>query len=139
MKDSWKKKFPVFRTDYGLFDEGKHGVRYMKQTFEEIMYTRTSEFQAISLPYLTEGLEMTVVMPKPQNLKGISSKSPLFVFETVSLTASKLKDIFGGLRKAKVNFRMPKFEIDTNLDLKEIFEKLGFGHVFSGAMSNYSE
>ena len=93
----------------------------MEQKFEEIMYTRTSEFQAISLPYSTEGLEMTIVMPKSK-----SFKRPLFAFEK-SLTVAKLKEVFSGLRKAEVELRMPKFEIDTDLDLKEIFGKLGYG------------
>merc|ERR1712150_227844 len=64
-------------------------------------------------------------------------KSDLATFER-SLSPSKLKEIFAGMRNTReVNFQMPKFSIESELDLKAIFEKLGFGHVFSAAMDDY--
>jgi serine protease inhibitor len=71
---------------------------------------------------------MTVLLPK----------ADLVSFEA-SLTASKLKQIFADMRNAReVNFQMPKFTIESELDLKEVFEKLGFGHVFTASSDDYS-
>ncbi|CAG5113942.1 Oidioi.mRNA.OKI2018_I69.chr2.g8031.t1.cds [Oikopleura dioica] len=125
-KGSWQT--PFRRTFEGKFDGGKHTVQYMRHNFKGVMYNQTGQFQAISLPYSSDGLEMTVVLPK----------SDLLSFET-SLTGGKIKEVFAGLRKTReVNFQMPKFAIESELDLKNIFEKLGFGHVFSSAMDDYS-
>ena len=125
-KGSWKQ--PFARTFEGAFDEKKYTVEYMRHEFKGVMYIRTEEFQAISIPYENDGLEMTVIMPK----------SDLLSFEK-SLTGEKLRELFSSLKKrGAVKFQMPKFEIESELDLTEIFGKLGFGHVFSAAMVDYS-
>ncbi|CBY07410.1 unnamed protein product [Oikopleura dioica] len=125
-KGSWET--PFRRTFEGAFNEGKHQVKYMQHNFKNISYNESNEFQAISLPYANDGLKMTVLLPK----------SDLSSFE-VSLNASKLKEIFAGMRNDReVNFQMPKFSIESELDLKSVFEQLGFGHVFTAASDDYS-
>jgi len=125
-KGSWEE--PFRRTFEGPFDGGKHQVQFMQHKFKNISYNESGEYQAISLPYANEGLKMTVLQPKID----------LITFEG-SLTASKVQEIFAGMRNAReVNFMMPKFTIESELDLKSVFEKLGFGHVFSAASDDYS-
>lgn len=125
-KGSWET--PFRRTFEGAFDGGKHQVQYMQHNFKNISYNESADFQAISLPYCKDGLKMTVLLPK----------ADLVSFEA-SLTALKLKQIFADMRNTReVKFQMPKFTIESELDLKEVFEKLGFGHVFTAASDDYS-
>ena len=101
---------------------------FLLLSFKNISYNESADFQAISLPYCKDGLKMTVLLPK----------ADLVSFEA-SLTATKLKQIFTDMRNAReVNFQMPKFTIESELDLKEVFEKLGVGHVFTAASDDYS-
>lgn len=101
---------------------------FLHFSFKNISYNESADFQAISLPYCKDGLKMTVLLPK----------ADLVSFEA-SLTASKLKQIFADMRNTReVKFQMPKFTIESELDLKEVFEKLGFGHVFTAASDDYS-
>jgi serine protease inhibitor len=79
---------------------------------------RTSEWQAVELPYVGRELAMLVIVPRDYRAY------------TRSLDVRALGDVDAALRVRAVDFTMPKFKIETRAELSDVLSAMGMRRAF---------
>lgn len=91
---------------------------------KQLNYYENGEIQAVKLDYdkKAESIKAIIILPKEKDIDS-------FIQDFNSL---KYEEIVEGLKKqTKVNFYLPKFEIEFKIQLKEILENLGIHKAFT--------
>lgn len=115
-KASWLYAFEKPNTDDGPFATvgGEQvDVPMMRQT-AEFPYAAGDGYQAIQLPYKGERADMLVILPEA-GLGSIEER----------LDAGFLERVRGDLQPRGVELTMPRFDFETDLDLKERLRSMG--------------
>ena len=88
---------------------------------EHLVETRV---KVVRIPY-QDDLAMTIIMPEGGALAKFQRE----------LTGATLRQLFASTRvtRHEVTLTMPKFKIESNLNLKELFEALGHRELFDAA------
>ena len=115
-KGAWTSKFDPNMTRTESFKSGEN-VQMMHQN-NRFEYAENDLYQAIRLPYGNEGYSMEVFLPQ----EGKSLEDLL-----VELDGANWK--FKGM-SYEVDLKLPRFETDTNIDLKPIMMALGMPSAF---------
>jgi serine protease inhibitor len=92
--------------------------------FDQIKYAETPEFQAVELPYRGQRLSMLVLLPR--QLDGCAQ---LEEHLTPTLLARTITD----LRAQKVQLFLPKFKLESSLDLNRTLSAMGMRDAFTSA------
>ena len=123
-KGSWKKKFDKAQTMKEAFD---HAGDTEEMTYADMMhqttnfeYAETDDCQALRLPYGNGSFQMTVLLPKGKT--NALPKVP---------TAEEWQQLNEQMDSTLVDVWLPRFETDTDIDLKPIMEKLGMPDAFN--------
>ena len=123
-KGSWKKKFDKALTMKEPFD---HAGITKEMTYADMMhqttnfeYAETDDCQALRLPYGNGSFQMTVLLPKAKT--NALPKVP---------TAEVWQQLNEQMDSTLVNVSLPRFETDTDIDLKPIMTKLGMPDAFN--------
>jgi len=130
-KGDWAEKFNKDNTKNETFtkeNNTKKSVPMMCQ-YHEFSYTQTNECQALCLPYGNGSFSMTILLP-------MDGKTITDVAQT--LTAEKWKNIMQNMRGCPVDLKLPRFESDTDIDLRPIMAKLGMPDAFDGNKADFS-
>ena len=127
-KDDWLEQFDPELTKPDTFHRrDRSRVRVpMMVLMEELDYFEDRSLQAVRLPYVHDGLAMTVVLPKR-----------IDDFET-SLTPVSLDQLFRSIRPSEsVILQLPKVEFRDHLRLVPVLRSLGMDRLFgdSGDLS----
>jgi serpin B len=96
-------------------------------TMEQMEIARYYEdglLQAVELPYMNSNITMVVLLP---NING-----PL------TLTPGELSAVFNGFLQQYVNVQLPKFKLETTIDLAPILENLGMVDAFVPGAADFS-
>jgi len=120
---AWQYPFNEDLTADGLFYrlDGSHvSVPMMKQS-GSFAYTEAEGYQAVELPYDGGELSMVILLPDGGNFA---------VFEEL-LQAQFVADVFDSLHSAQVVLSMPKFEFESEFQLKDALEAMGMLTAFS--------
>lgn len=99
-------------------------VPMMRSKTQFLNYTETENLHVLQLPYQGDKLSMLILLPQQKD--GINSLDD-------QLSAENLEEWKNSLRKSKVVVLMPKFEIETNYDLKPLLMSLGMNDAFGPA------
>ena len=125
-KGSWKKKFDKTQTIKVAFIHAGE-TEEMTYTFADMMhqttnfeYAETDDCQALRLPYGNGSFQMTVLLPKGKT--NALPKVP---------TAEEWQQLNEQMDSTLVDVWLPRFETDTDIDLKPIMEKLGMPDAFN--------
>ena len=125
-KGSWKKKFDKAQTIKVAFIHAGE-TEEMTYTFADMMhqttnfeYAETDDCQALRLPYGNGSFQMTVLLPKGKT--NALPKVP---------TAEEWQQLNEQMDSTLVDVWLPRFETDTDIDLKPIMEKLGMPDAFN--------
>ena len=126
-KGSWTTKFDKDMTFGGQFAseaDGEVSVMYMNRE-ADMRYSRGKDFQAVALPFgESKRVSLYVVLPN----EGVDIND--FV---EGMSASVLTDLKDGW-ESEVDLRLPRFQAEYDVDLKESLYALGMGEAFeSGA------
>ena len=118
-KGEWTYKFDVENTTDELFNGGGKPVPMMHQEGNELRYTENDLYQAVKLPYGNGAYLMTVFLPRQGKtvgdvLNGLDGKSWQFAGST-----------------SYIDLKLPRFETNTDIDLKPIMSALGMPSAFS--------
>ena len=122
--------------------KGKNFHLLNGETKEVPMMTQTgkfklkieNDFQILELPYEEESMKMFVMLPKDKDgFYKLEDSLRKMSDEEVAETFN-----FDKQNKMKVTVSMPKFKIESNIELKEILMDLGFGHIFDRT-ANFQE
>ncbi len=123
-KGSWKKKFDKAQTMKEAFE---HAGDTEEMTYADMMhqttnfeYAETDDCQALRLPYGNGSFQMTVLLPKGKT--NALPKVP---------TAEEWQTLNEQMDSTLVDVWLPRFETDTDIDLKPIMTKLGMPDAFN--------
>ena len=129
-KGSWKKKFDKQQTTKQPF---MHAGDTKEMTYVEMMhqtntfeYGETDHCQALRLPYGNGLFQMTILLPKSQT--NVLPQVP---------TAGDWKELSQEMDSTLVDVWLPRFETDTDIDLKPIMTKLGMPDAFDNQKADF--
>ncbi len=124
----WEHPFKKGKTRPGVFHEaaGEATVDFMHQT-ESLRYGAGPGYRAVALPYRSSTLSLLVVLPVQQRLGTLQHR----------LDGSSLARIARDLSARPVNLSLPRFHLNTDVELTGALKKLGMPTAFSEA-ANFS-
>lgn len=126
-KAHWQQMFDKNATFDGLFnlDDNMEVTVPMMSQKSFFNYARNSTCQAIELPYEGDNIVMTILLPN--NLSAFEEK----------LNKDSLKEILDGMTFQKVKLQMPKFKLESSLNLKKVLCSLGMKIAFDPVKANF--
>jgi serine protease inhibitor len=124
----WEHPFKRGETRPGVFHKaaGTATVDFMHQT-ESLRYGAGPGFKAVALPYRSSTLSFLVVLPVRQRLGTLQHR----------LDGRSLARIARGLSARPVILGLPRFHLNTDIELTSALKKLGMPTAFSEA-ANFS-
>jgi serpin B len=128
---AWATRFNESQTENGSFslpDGSKVNVPMMKQYAKHYNYAEDSNYQAIELPYEGQQLSMIILLPR---------EAQFDQFEA-ALSYTRLNAILAQMESASVDLSMPKFKIESEMDLVKSLQKLGLAAAFDPAQADFS-
>lgn len=122
----WSHPFKHSETRRGAFHSAgrKVTVDFMHQT-ESLRYGAGPGYRAVALPYRSSTLSLVVVLPMRQRLGSLQHR----------LDGKGLARIARNLSVKPVALSLPRFHLDTEVELKGALVKLGMPTAFSEAAS----
>ena len=124
-KGAWANKFNPDNTKDEPFNGGN--VVPMMHIYHEFQYTDNDLYQAVRLPYGNGAYLMTVILPREDKTIGD-------VLNQMDGRNWRFKD-----GSPDVDLKLPRFEINTNLDLIPIMSALGMPTAFNPNDADFSE
>lgn len=130
-KGNWRLKFDEANTTEETFGLTEDAVGQYTELLKKVpmmhqesllSYTENDLCQAVKLAYGNGSYAMTVLLPR-------EGRSVSDVLQT--LTADSWGMQYRWMGDAIVDLKLPRFEIDTNLDLKGIMSRLGMPNAFT--------
>jgi len=125
-KGFWTHQFDpknTFKGPFYLNDHDTVTVDYMKiKKHFKYGSIQSLDATAIELPYKDSDITMLIILP--------NSKTGLPALES-KLKTVNFGDITKNLYSQEVNVELPKFKIETELDLKDTLTAMGMGSMFS--------
>jgi serpin B len=127
---SWATPFSAADTVAGTFmlrDQTTVEVPLMRRNPLRVPYTETEAYQAVRLPYVEQTVDMLVLLPREGQ------------FETVEqqLNAGFVQQAQRGMEEYDVNLTLPRFAVETDMDLKALLQGMGLKQPFN-AMADFS-
>jgi serpin B len=123
-KAVWKYKFDLKSTilsPFHLADGGEVKCKLMYQV-NNFNYYKSSDFAALEIPYCKDNIEMLVILPNDN--RDINKMLDEFESPTFS-------QILSGMKSYRVILKLPKFEINYNISLKNTLKNLGLTDAFN--------
>ncbi|XP_019867136.1 antichymotrypsin-2 isoform X6 [Aethina tumida] len=132
-KGDWLNKFDAKNTKKQPFflnevDKVDVDMMFRKGDYR-YKFDRDLDAQVLELPYANKALSMIVVLPnKKDGIRELEGK----------LVNTPLDKVIEGMYSTDVEVYLPKFKIETTIDLKEILTNMGLGNIFSNS-ANFSK
>jgi serpin B len=128
----WKVAFQAWETNpaatFHLAPEQDVKVPMMGMT-AALRYAESANWQALELPYTGGDQAMVVLLPRQvDGLAGLEKH----------LTAEQLTAVVGGLKRADVMVRLPKFRMESKFELGAALQKLGMTDAFDIGRADFS-
>jgi serpin B len=122
---AWSAPFEKSQTQDGAFnllDGGQATVPMMKKT-ELFGYAEGPNAQAVELPYDGRELAMVILLPKSGQFEAFDA----------ALDAGQVNGLLSKLSSRQVALTMPRFKIESQLELAQALAALGMPDAFSGS------
>jgi len=103
---------------YGLTRVSDVDMMYQEGTY---FYIETPEYQAVEIPYKSEEVVITILLPKDP--KGIHTLEQ-------SVDFTELREKLSAVIKQKVRLTLPKFKLSETYDMRGALQNLGLNRVF---------
>lgn len=125
-KGDWKIKFDPANTFETTFKDqaGKENICKMMEQKLTVPYFEGDNFQAVDLPYGNNIYSMTIFLPK----EGTDIDD---FINTLSL--EKFIEWYGSLHFKEITIKLPRFELEYEIELKDVLTALGMGIAFGPA------
>jgi serpin B len=122
---SWLFPFMESLTEDGPFMrlDGSTVSAPLMRGSPRVQYAESERWQAVSLPYVGRAVEMLVILPRDGEFELVES----------SLSAEMLADLRDRLEQRDVTLTLPRWEYDSDLDLKELLTAMGMTAPFGDA------
>jgi len=123
-KASWKQSFNKGSTKQDTFyqnGQDAQQVPFMQETVT-LRHSASSDVAALELPYDDQDLSMVLILPQSRDgMRDVERK----------LTGQQLRDILSRLQQKQVNVQLPKFQVRSHVDLKQMLTRMGLESLFS--------
>ena len=129
-KGQWSDKFEEFATRRAPFHvDGTINVAMMHQT-ADCLYGVSNGVTIIEKTYRGKNIAMMILLPKegPEALNGLERL----------LSPEKLKDWSSHLQKQSVRVYLPRFKLETSVDLDGLLRSMGMARVFHADQADLS-
>ena len=130
-KGTWTKKFDKAETADGIFEKagltGEATTLPMMHQMATLEYGESGDYQALRLPYGNGSFLMTVLLPKTN-----TSAVPQVP------TAEAWQQLNQNMASGTVDVKLPRFETETDIDLKGIMTNLGMPDAFNSEKADFS-
>ncbi len=127
----WERGFDPIETRDGWFtlrDGGQVKTKFMNGDLARLPALHGTNFQAVSLPYANPRLSMVVVVPDTGQFSQVES----------SLDANALTTMVTGMNAQAVALTLPRFRIETGMDLVRLLKALGMTSAFAPGDADFS-
>jgi len=108
--------------------DGSQVMAPMMQHDADWNYLEGEGFQAVSAPYDGGELSMVILLPREGRFKE---------FER-SLDFERVDQILEGMTPHRVLFKMPRFRVESSLDLEDILSRMGMSSPFKPDLADFS-
>jgi len=129
-KGNWVTRFEKSETQDQYFHlaNGSSVMVPLMHHVQQANYMATETFQAVELPYLGNETSMVILLPQQVNSLGL--------LEQV-LSMQLLTTVFARLNQQRTELFLPRFTLDSQVDLKRVLGGLGMPDAF-GAKADFS-
>ena len=130
-QSNWKYRFDKslsYRDNFYVSDEKTVQADFMAMK-TKVMLSQDADNMAIELPYSAPNLSMIVILPKSR--LGISSLERKF-------SDNLLRKYLNSMKREKVHVYLPKFTLESELQLKDFLSLMGVRDVFDPANADLS-
>lgn len=132
-KGEWSLRFDKFATQkLPFYNLGTNEVKVetMRQ-IEYFPYYEDKKAKAIELRFKNDFMSAIIILP--------SEGTDINKFiDSLSISNEEYTKIIKGLKSAKVNIQLPKFELDFSQNLNEILKDLGMYNAFSASDADFT-
>lgn len=130
-KSSWMSVFQKSATREQPFFllSGEQVTAPLMQQIDRFPYAETDQVQILELPYQRGELGMLIVLPK--------TKGSLPAIEA-GMQFDRLRAWLAELRIRRVHAAIPKFQVETDLPLKDLLMRMGITHAFQAGKADFS-
>lgn len=128
---SWLYPFMENATAQAPFytlDGSQITVDMMKLYGERLLYQRGDDYQAVSLPYLSNDFVMTLLVPNEGEFGDFEANFDL----------AGLMEIISGMNSQRVDLEMPKFDFESDVNANDPLIALGMADAFSPERADFS-
>ncbi|MFH5801294.1 serpin family protein [Haladaptatus sp. CMAA 1911] len=120
---TWDSTFPEVNTKrrpFTALDGTKSKMPIMSQS-DSFPYAAVDGHQLIALPYVGDEVEMVVLLPREGTFEEFAA----------SLSADRLATLVGEMERTDGSISLPKFSLESSLDLGATLSDLGMSRAFS--------
>jgi serine protease inhibitor len=130
-KGDWMYRFDEANTRDETFTsaDGREVTVPMMRQQDRLSFASTNQFLAVDLPYGDSLYSMTVLLPR----EGTSTTEII-----AGLDAAAWSDIDGELRVARVDLKMPRFELSYEEELNDVLRALGMDVAFDPPRADFT-
>nr|ATU82942.1 secreted Serpin protein [Pristhesancus plagipennis] len=132
-KANWLKQFKPELThdqDFHVSTTEKVKVKMMEMKSDfPFRYHRELDAKILELPYSGNEFKMVIILPnKIDGLNEVENK----------LATINLNEVLSGLHSVTVNVKIPKFKLESTIELKDILIKMGIKDIFDEGAADLS-
>lgn len=128
---SWEYPFDAGATanaPFTLLDGSQVSVPMMSNPLANLSYLRGDGFQVIELPYLSGNVSMFVFIPDAGKFSEFEA----------AFTLNRYQKLLDTIRPQAMSLRLPKFHLESSLDLNPALQTLGVTDAFDPAAADFS-
>ncbi|KAL0970015.1 hypothetical protein UPYG_G00235950 [Umbra pygmaea] len=133
----WKMPFDLKMTQERLFHLANGSavpVPMMRQTnnfrYGEFVTPEGVDYDVIEVPYEGESLSMLVVTP-------FEPETPVSTLAS-EITSRRVQEWRQEMKSVKRQLALPRFTLESDLDLKDILTRMGLGYLFNPAKADFT-
>lgn len=130
MKAPWMTPFPEQATTDSVFTtlDGTSATVPTMRTSMRCDFARGDSWQAVDLPYVSGNLSMTVIVPDAGTFAEVEG----------AIAQGLVTEAVGAMESREVNLAMPRFDLETKVDLKSVMKELGMRAAFEPSVADFS-
>ena len=121
---NWSHHFPEDATHDATFTnlDGSASTVSMMRQKNLLSYAEVEGHQLVELPYVGDAVGMVVVLPAAGAFESFQQ----------DLTADRLRSLFDAMEETHGTVSLPRFEVRSKLQLKDVLANLGMSIAFTG-------
>ena len=143
-KGDWDLEFnDAVEDDFKVSEEKSVKAKMMTNPKTKYGYLKLDEHkaQAVEIPYKGDRISMIVILPDPESSleeleKSVEEKGLSKILDTITIENT---NVLKNFVTEELNLSLPKFKIETSLDLVTALRNMGMTDMFDSAKADFSK